>query len=719
MIKSLPMGYTASDLLGVSVGFLLFGLFAFAPGYTFGWLSDTLGFRQRRLSTRLAVAVPLSIGLAPITADLLWRCWLPLVWIIFGACGAACAILLVRDLRISKLQLTRPGWLVLVIAMGWLVVGTLSLIDLQIGNRLYFPISAYDHSTRAAFTAALSRGGIPPHNPFFFVGRPAPLRYHYFWLIPCSLVNQLGGPLVSARLSLIAGALWSGLGLLSIIALYLRFFQSKGGEQIERRTFIAVAMLGVAGLDILPVLLFDVNGHMVLPSVESWNWPLITYWLSMILWDPHALAALIAGLSGFLLVWDAAQQNRQRRTLVGLVAGGMAFATSVGACIYVGGTVAVGCAFWLVIALLKRWRRHALVLASAGLLAGALLLPFILQVTQSSASAGASSHSAPIAFTVRHFLIADVNAGPTSPGHLMALDAALLPLNYFLEFGFFFVVGCLEVRRIWRRGLNGQAEWAAAALAVASLLICTFMKSGVITTNDLAMRSPSVLQFILLLWAAEMWSEGTLGFGPSRSRHSADSRRAAPYLVAVTIVLGIMSSCYELCAQRTFPIISDYFTVQKYPWLSPDHQLGRRTFELRTAYKELNRILPANAVVQANPEAEIGNIPAELYSGRQMVADVGNCGTVFGGSKKFCDEVILPRLKPLFDDKQQVTAQEVAETCREFSITALLFKDTDPVWKDKSSWIWKRKVNPLLSNNFVRVIKCGGAGNQTHGDTQN
>lgn len=72
------MGYTASDLLGVGVGFVLFGLFAFAPGYTFGWLSDTLGFRQRRLSTRLVAAVPLSIGLAPITADLLWRCWLPL-----------------------------------------------------------------------------------------------------------------------------------------------------------------------------------------------------------------------------------------------------------------------------------------------------------------------------------------------------------------------------------------------------------------------------------------------------------------------------------------------------------------------------------------------------------------------------------------------------------------------------------------------------------------
>ena len=59
------VGYTASDLRAVGVGFLLFGLFAFAPGYTFGWLSNVLQFRQRRLITRLTAAVPLSIGLVP------------------------------------------------------------------------------------------------------------------------------------------------------------------------------------------------------------------------------------------------------------------------------------------------------------------------------------------------------------------------------------------------------------------------------------------------------------------------------------------------------------------------------------------------------------------------------------------------------------------------------------------------------------------------------
>jgi hypothetical protein len=708
------MGYTASDLRAVGVGFLLFSLFAFAPGYTFGWLSNVFEFRRRRLATRLAAAVPLSISLTPITAYFLWRWWVPLVWIVFSTCGAVCVVLLIRDLRANRPQLSRSGWMVLAIAMGWLVIGTLSLIDLQIGNRLYFPVSSYDRMTRSAFTAALSRGNIPPHNPFFFAGQPAPLRYHYFWLIPCSLVDQLGGSLVSPRVSLIAGVLWCGLGLLGVIALYLRFFQEKGGDQIERRTLIAVALLGVTGLDILPVLLLYAFTRMLLPSIEWWNLP-VCAWVATMLWVPHVLAALVAGLTGFLLTWDAARQGRRQKAIVGVLGGGLAFATAVGASVYVGITVAAGCAFWLAIALFKSWRRHAIVLASAGMLAGVLLLPFILQVTRDLARAEASSHSAPIAFTVRSFTIADVIAQSASPGKLLALNAALLPLNYFLEFGFFFVVACLAVRQFWRHGFRNQAEWAAAALAAASLLICTFMKSAVINSNDFGWRSPLLVQFILLLWAAEMWNEGTLGFGPSRTGRSVAHPRAAPYLVAATIVMGVMGSCYELCLQRTFPILTDSFPLQRYPWLSPDHQLGRRTFELRTAYKELDRILPANATVQHNPDSGIGNIPAELYSGRQMVGDVGNCGTVFGGSMKFCNEVILPRLKPLFDNKQRVTAQEVAETCREFSISALLFKDTDPVWQDKSSWMWK--ANPLLSNNFVRVIKCGGAGARTYGST--
>src|SRR6185312_10303132 len=318
------MDYTASDLLGVGAGFLLFALFAFAPGYTFGWLSNVFEFRRRRLATRIAAAVPLSIGLTPIAAYFLWRWSLPLVWIVFGACGIICAVLLVRDARVLRLNLTRAGWLVAAIAAGWLVIAAFSLVDLQIGNRLYFPFSAHDLGTHTAFAAALARDGVPPHNPFFFAGQPAPLRYHYFWYISCGLVDRLSGFSIGARLSVIAGILWAGLGLFGVIALYLRFFQEKGGEQIERRTLIGVSLLGITGLDILPTLLFNAASGQISPSIEWWN-EQISAWVTTILWAPHDVAALVAGLTGFLLAWEGARQPQWRQRIAATVGAGMAF----------------------------------------------------------------------------------------------------------------------------------------------------------------------------------------------------------------------------------------------------------------------------------------------------------------------------------------------------------------------------------------------------------
>ncbi len=699
------MGYTASDLLGVGLGFLLFALFAFAPGYTLASLTNIFDFRRRRFITRLTASIPISIGFTPIAAYLLWLYSLSLVWIVFGALGAICVTLVIRDARTLDLRLSRAGWLVLAISAAWIVIGALSLVDLQFGNRLYVPFASYDLSTHVAFTAAIARDGVPPHNPFFYAGLPAALRYHYFWYIPCALVERLGGSAISARLGVIAGTLWVGLGLVALIACYLRFFAEKGGAQIERRTLIAVSLLGITGLDILPVATIDIFGKILMPTIELWN-EQISAWITTVIWAPHDLASLVAGLTGFLLTFEAARRQQGRQRTAGLLAGGVAFASASGASVYVGGSLAAACAVWLAIALLKRWWRFAFVLAGAGVVATILLLPFAFQLLHGSdGQTTIAAFSFPMSFSVRDFSVVDAFAKTVSPARLNVLHAVFLPLNYFLEFGFFFIVGCLAVRRIWRRGLRTQAEWAAAALAVVSLLICTFVKSTVIKNNDLGWRSALLVQFILLLGAAEMWNKGILGFGRTRTSESIAKRTVVPRLVAAALVLGASGSCYELCMQRIFPVLEDSTSVQMYSWMSNDRQLGRRTFELRRSYQQINRTFPIDDVVQADPNFGIGDLPAEMYSGRQMVADVGNCGTTFGGSKKFCNDVILPRLKPLFEDGDPITFADAEQTCREFSITALLFKDTDPVWKDKSSWIWNRPA--LISNDFVRVIPCG------------
>jgi len=57
-------------------------------------------------------------------------------------------------------------------------------------------------------------------------------------------------------------------------------------------------------------------------------------------------------------------------------------------------------------------------------------------------------------------------------------------------------------------------------------------------------------------------------------------------------------------------------------------------------------------------------------------------------------------IAPLF----QGTAKpdEFDNDCRALGISALVVKDTDPVWSVPGSWVWRRK--PLISGEHLRVF---------------
>jgi hypothetical protein len=85
-----------------------------------------------------------------------------------------------------------------IIPAVWFVVAIASLVNVEFHDRLYLSFSDFDHTTRAAFTDAITRTGVRPLNPFYDLGSMAPLRYHYFWFLLCSLVTQMGGALLSS-----------------------------------------------------------------------------------------------------------------------------------------------------------------------------------------------------------------------------------------------------------------------------------------------------------------------------------------------------------------------------------------------------------------------------------------------------------------------------------------------------------------------------------------
>ena len=230
-------GFMLADLGLTLVALCLFPLFVLVPGYTLAWLANLFDFRRRSPEFRVALSVPLSIAVCPILTYLAGRFGsMQTVWWLFAALWLCFLTILVRTSGTVNLTgFFKRNRTVIAIAAVWVGVALLSLVDLQFGDRLYFSTTALDYSVRTEFIHSITTTGIPPANPFFYPGRPVPIRYHYFWLLICSLVEQAGGSWVGPRQAWIAGAIWCGIGLLALVALYLRLVCYRGAASFRHR----------------------------------------------------------------------------------------------------------------------------------------------------------------------------------------------------------------------------------------------------------------------------------------------------------------------------------------------------------------------------------------------------------------------------------------------------------------------------------------------------
>jgi hypothetical protein len=304
-----PHHFMLADLAGSMAAVCLFPLFVLLPGYAIAWLSDVFDFRRRTFAFQLALSVPLSIAICPVVTYFAGRFGsMTAVWV-FYAVSWVCALVAAARRPVTLAPYTR---VVVLIFAVWTALAILSLIDLQIGDRDWYPSAAFDYSIRTQFIHSIGVTGIPPASPFFFPGHPVPVRYHYFWLLICALVDLAGGSLVTARHAWIAGAVWCGFGLMAVVALYFRLFSYRGPASFRRRAITGILLLCVTGLDILPTAVLWVlqaaGMHAVRASMEWWN-EQVDGFVYTALWESHYLSGLIACLMAFLLLWAA----RRRR----------------------------------------------------------------------------------------------------------------------------------------------------------------------------------------------------------------------------------------------------------------------------------------------------------------------------------------------------------------------------------------------------------------------
>jgi len=681
-----------ADVAGSLLGVCLFPLFVLAPGFALAWLTNIFDFRRRTAAFQAVLSLPLSIAICPSMTYLGARFGsMTAVWILY----AASWIYVLGLVALRRVAFPRPSRTVAAIVCAWTAIAILSLVDLQAGHRAWFPAAAFDYSVRTQFIQAIGLHGVPPANPFFLPGHAVALRYHYFWMLLCSLVDLAGGAAVSARQAWIAGAVWCGFGLMAAVALYLRLFWYRGPATFRRRALIAILLLGVTGLDILPIaglwLLQAAGMHGVLPSGEWWN-EQVDGFVYTTIWESHYLAGLIACLMAFLLLWESTRRptfaNAAR--YAGLAA--LALASATGAAIYIVFVFGLFLALWTAVALFQRLWREFLIFAAAGVAGLALALPYLLSLR------GKAEGGPPLQLWVRSFYPIDgLFAGLLGHGwKLWLVNGLALPLNYFLELGFFLAAALLwwKKHRASGRPLN-QAETATILMIGTSVAICTFLRSSVIGNNDLGWRGFLVAQFGLLLWAVDVVGDwGT-----------ASGRENRGFLTAL-LVLGALGSAYELGINRFYAVLADRGTVATVDWIAPDRDAGRRIYAVREAGEWAARHTAPDAIVQFNPHVFGQNTAALLYSGRRSVAAGDDCISAFGGDPALCPALIAT-LNQVFPPLGQNAPPTFDSVCSALPIDLIAAGDTDPAWSDRRSWVWTQ--SPVFANEYVRLFRCDPA----------
>jgi hypothetical protein len=255
----MALSFTIKDVLGSLLAFVIFPLIMVFPGYVTSWALDLFDFRHRSSPARFLIALVISIAVSPIITYLSWSLVSSVfTFIILGFFAIAFGVIVFKSRGIGHTtktpdEIKRYQIIAVSIAIGWVILAILSLIDIPWGNQLYYTGTSYDLTSRVSVIDAMTRTGVPPINPGYYPGHPVRLTFlYYFWYIICSLISQIGGQWIDGRMAMIASVAWCGLGLMATIALYIRLRTPSSGAKVWKAAIQGIGFLMVSGVDVIP-----------------------------------------------------------------------------------------------------------------------------------------------------------------------------------------------------------------------------------------------------------------------------------------------------------------------------------------------------------------------------------------------------------------------------------------------------------------------------------
>jgi hypothetical protein len=566
---------------------------------------------------------------------------------------------------------------------AWAVFAILSLINIQWTDHLYFSVTSYDQTTRVSIIEAMTRTGVPPINPGYYPGHPVKLTFlYYFWYILGSMVDAIGGKYIDARAALNASSAWSGIGLMAVVALYLRQRNANSAESVYRSARIGIGLLSVSGLDIFPIIFLMARTGLVVGSVDVWNtW--IPSWVASNLWAPHHVAALIAGLAAMMLAQSARGRSTLKRFGILSVAG-LGFASALGLSIYVTLVFVIFWCVWLVVLFWQKKERGLIPpMVFAGFAALILSLPFLTGLLSSAGGAG----QIPIVFEIRSFLQLESFVKDWTPLARSLMMLVMLPANYMMELGFFFLAGLYWFKLRTKAVINSNPFYLAEIILMLIVLaVGSCLRSTVITSNDLGWRVWLPGQFVLLIWGVD-GIENLIPSSPSVLLQTAEALKTKN-LLRIFLVIGVLTSLMDSILLRVaWPIMTG-------------ESVTRRYYSARLAYDYLRDHIPADAITQNNPLNYVDR-PSGLFGTHQMViSDRTGYGIPLADFDGLVNEVGV-----LFAADHISDWAFVDGFCRAYLIEILIIEDADPIWG--SIPLLQLQRPPLYKNERYALFACG------------
>ncbi len=592
------------------------------PGFGLVRLVRSAGLVDEEAAGWWALVLPLVL-LPAVDAVLIRMVGIPAALAIHAALAVAGSGPAIASARAAPVR----AWL---LAAIWWGIAAYGFADYGDAAGINQPLTVLDTVKHAAVITQISAHGLPLVDPFF-ARETAAGYYHYFYIGPALIDWLTGTP--DARPAFMAGAWSAGLSLFAMLMIVARRCGLVEGVT-PRFAAIVAALLCLSGLDILPAAAIWLRWGITLGQLDWWA-DEVRWGIGSLLWVPHHLSALVAGLAATLFLTSGAP----RPVMVG--SAGIALASAFGMSLWVAMALVPAMGIWWV-ADRMRGRGGAELLPLSAAVAAAIALPQFIDLLHGRAEGGL-----PLMIRPRPF----GNGWDTG----LWSDIMLLPVSLGLEFGLF-AYGAWR----WHRGGRGQPTTLHALLpsfAIAGLVVACLVRSTVIN-NDLAWRAMLLAQMPALLWTAAWLDRGGL-----------DARERAVVLLLGTLgLVTMLADATGLRIVREPAFETTLAFTNRHPLIDA---------ELRQAYHWASGNLPADAVVQHNPAIDERAIAFGLY-GRHRTGVADGVAELFGAPRAAVDARVAI-VRPLFE--AVIEADEVRDRLYRVGADTVLLSSRDPVWQ--------------------------------------